>query len=443
MTSSRATWQTEGAGPATLLPQESDTVCASPQVVFRDYIWVSLLIAPAALRLLLPISWEVRLSISVLGVPLFLPELAWGLAPLFYRRYTNRSVFLPTNFLLLWFASICLLLSFPSILAVREAPANVAFVALLEVFGLFAYLCLFPPQRWHESGLRWSLLMIVGLLVAQIVLFSLGIATYRVEVTAHEYGGVGRLHSTVGAATGTGHILFLLAVWCGALLLKGCRFVLFALMAGGVLVAIILLQSRGPVLMVFMLASTLLLRVLFTRLVAFSTKTKLVLTGLLVAGLVLAVAILTGAFQAFLERLNTLDDRGDGRLEVWSIALSVFADNPWSGVGPGAYFGRKRFILTDFLSNYPSPHNYYLLLLVEFGLVAAAAFTLVLWWSVLRAVRRYPVSIASHALLAILLVGLNVEVVYIDPEFSVFFFGLILWMLNRLPEPSSGSARFA
>lgn len=89
---------------------------------------------------------------------------------------------------------------------------------------------------------------------------------------------------------------------------------------------------------------------------------------------------------------------GEGRAQVWSVLWSEWPDQPLLGHGPGAASARALLVSPAF----DHPHNDYLLLLYDFGLVG---FVLLAWFS-LRSARqllwvrkRSPASIAPLAAL--------------------------------------------
>jgi O-antigen ligase len=96
--------------------------------------------------------------------------------------------------------------------------------------------------------------------------------------------------------------------------------------------------------------------------------------------LILAVAvILAGPFsEAIWERLQSFllpaEQAIPNRLPTWLLGISFFIDSPLIGNGLGSFF----VLATRANSPLVFPHNFYLFILVEFGLVGMA---IVLLWA--------------------------------------------------------------
>lgn len=75
----------------------------------------------------------------------------------------------------------------------------------------------------------------------------------------------------------------------------------------------------------------------------------------------------------------------NSRLIIWRSALEIFASSPFGGVGPGAF---KAAVSTT-LGTERAPHNVYLSILIELGLVGFGLFVAILA-VVFRAIRQMP-----------------------------------------------------
>jgi O-antigen ligase len=100
--------------------------------------------------------------------------------------------------------------------------------------------------------------------------------------------------------------------------------------------------------------------------------------GMIVAlGVVCVVALLTvpGAVQRASTLIHTPQGTGTQRLEQWAGAVSLIADHPVLGIGPGAFGSEFRLVRPDgTVTTYPCPHNLYLHIAVECGLPALFLF---------------------------------------------------------------------
>lgn len=112
--------------------------------------------------------------------------------------------------------------------------------------------------------------------------------------------------------------------------------------------------------------------------------------GVSVAALIFtAMAIFHPLFEKGLERAQS--DEGEGvRLVLWREALNLAAENPITGVGAGAY--RVAFEQSPRVSLADSPetpHNDYLLVLSQLGLLGVALFGIPSLYIFVRAFRRW------------------------------------------------------
>lgn len=80
------------------------------------------------------------------------------------------------------------------------------------------------------------------------------------------------------------------------------------------------------------------------------------------------------------------------RMAFWQTAVGMWEDHPWVGVGPGNYpVAYARYYVHPAFSEPLAghPHNIYLQLLAEVGLVGLAAYLLLLAWALAAAWRAY------------------------------------------------------
>jgi O-antigen ligase len=101
-----------------------------------------------------------------------------------------------------------------------------------------------------------------------------------------------------------------------------------------------------------------------------------------------AVAIFTSEHGR--ERLSTLDEDFSIRRNMFEAALAMFRAQPLLGVGHGVYRNAIARLGVEGLAgvHLTSPHNLWLQLLAETGVVGFAGFNVAVGWCLLRAVRR-------------------------------------------------------
>ncbi|NJL20053.1 MAG: O-antigen ligase family protein [Leptolyngbyaceae cyanobacterium SM1_3_5] len=127
---------------------------------------------------------------------------------------------------------------------------------------------------------------------------------------------------------------------------------------------------------------------------------KLLITGLTSMGAIVAAAAVFGIGGRALSVGSWTDDP---RVEIWRFAIDLIRDRPLLGWGLGNYK-----LLYDDLpisETYPAfhPHNFWLLLGCETGLLVSIALTLFVGWICYRTIRRLFSSAIDPAYRAILI----------------------------------------
>jgi len=238
--------------------------------ILRDHIFVYLLIFPIVTRWLFLDTWETALTFSVIDYPLFLPELSFLFLPFFYTGKTvnyNRLV---------WLAIIGLGYNLFTCLINPISTPYLNFIGGSDFYLTTLIVALFPISSRHIKIIRWPFLIVLILIGLQIILFSLGILKYAGLEDRHQYGEIIRISTTVGAATGTSAIIFMLSAICYYCFNDQKYLQIFILVFGTITIAFTL--SRGGI-----LAQILFLSYLFyDHLKPFSTrKLKQLLSAML------------------------------------------------------------------------------------------------------------------------------------------------------------------
>jgi O-antigen ligase len=175
------------------------------------------------------------------------------------------------------------------------------------------------------------------------------------------------------------------------------------------------------------------------RALAFIERSLVVrLVAIAVIGCVLVAGVLwmggerlTSKFQeqASSENTNTID--GITRRQIWRSTWSLIKDNPWTGVGFGAYFlAIPQYQIGSGRIKVAQAHNDYLDLLASGGLVAgllAAWFIVLVFWrtrSSLRAADSYRRAAALGAVAAMLDVAIHSVV-----DFGLQFTGIAVFFM--------------
>ncbi len=155
---------------------------------------------------------------------------------------------------------------------------------------------------------------------------------------------------------------------------------------------------------------------------------------------------LQGHLQA---TVNFTDLSTAERIYRWVAAAHMPADRPWAGVGPGNFYPvYKRYTVPSFrtyVSDNPEQstvHNYYLLMLVEGGIVGASLFLLLVFAVLFAGERAYSRlksredrNWAMAALLSFILILVHIlvsDLIETDKIGSLFFLNMaVILMLDR------------
>jgi hypothetical protein len=117
-------------------------------------------------------------------------------------------------------------------------------------------------------------------------------------------------------------------------------------------------------------------------------KRWLILGASIAVSLAGAIAVLSSEHGR--ERLSTLDEDFSIRRTMFEAALAMFSAHPIFGVGHGVYRNAIQQLGPSGLTgvHLTSPHNLWLQLLAETGVVGFAGFNVAVVWCSLRAIRR-------------------------------------------------------
>ena len=207
----------------------------------------------------------------------------------------------------------------------------------------------------------------VILLSLEVLLYSSGILTsYQgTELTTdlEDYGGIERISTTAGAATGTACDLYLMIVLC-MMTTSNKKRRLFVFAIG--FVALLLTVSRGGIFaMFFYLAFSIIDRMKNTR-----HKSKIVVTTIVALGVIYYVRL----FNPFLDRLqvkNESSDMSSGREALAAMTLNNYyqnADVLALGLGFANVYPSTEIQHAGYIPTWPgAPHNMYVLTLAEQG----------------------------------------------------------------------------
>lgn len=325
--------------------------------------------------------------------------------------------FRPNYFLLITSILFFLIFAFSTLFA-DEISLRSLIIAFYTVLP-FMYCAFLTFSRLQIQSIAILSLTLLFLVCLQVYFYGLGFGSYISKYgdgsSIGELGVATRVLTTVGAATGTSVFIVLLSFVLLSLRQKIGKFeiAIFIIMTTSVFVT----YSRGSLI--------LILVYLLIRFNPFSDIRSFVkrFSNVLLIIFFLGVSLI-GIFSFFPSVVDVWTDRfyysmskgelDSGRFLRVEHALTEFESSNYSGVGLGHYSPRKKIIPTTFTRleflGRSSPHNVYLLLLVEAGIVGLIAY-LFFVLKILLSSRKKKVFLPIF--IPIFLLGHNVEYVYI------------------------------
>lgn len=282
--------------------------------------------------------------------------------------------------------------------------------------------------------------VILLLLMLQLVYYGLGFGSYHATTTDRIIGVAGetsRIRTTYGPATGTYAAVYILMVFSIFAAYFYTRRVKWSIIWMGIgITSILLTFARGGMLMIFMFAISLLI---------FRNRQVRLRAGGKIAILVIGVGVLYGSFFSRQDLVNLLIHRGghtssffydSSRVMRYKEAFEYAKIRPLGGGLHNYYFrggwlGRRPGIA----DGRTSPHNVYLVFFAELGLpglILILVFNLTL---LIRALLRRNYYFLL-ALLPIILVGQNIELIYYEAPW-IYLWAILasLAMTLRNDEP--------
>lgn len=407
----------------------------------RPWVHTILLWTPLLARFLLPAKMERDLAVVVAGVPVLPFDAAWFALPVFeWLTGVRSAVRRPAvAFHYLLFATLAATQILAAGVDVRQRLATLADASVPLVF-LSLYNSAPRSSRAHALLLGVSAVI----LSAQVVVFSFGAAEWTSDVRTEEFrsSDLVRVRSTAGAATATGIVILLLAaLGCDA---AGGRPFVARLLAALSTVGVTATLSR---------ATILALPVTFWRLIGPGLRhprgfVRPLLAGLATAAALGATILLSRVGPAFSERLQLLVDTANfaaGRYDRYAQAWALFAESPLVGHGYGATQAPAWIDMVPDLrtaADVVSPHNEYLALLADVGLVGTVAYLLPLVFVLFRATAGGRRRFAWYAVLSMFVLCMNTETILLTFEFCSLLYLSLLSLLreSRPPHPVFSSS---
>jgi O-antigen ligase len=289
---------------------------------------------------------------------------------------------------------------------------------------------LFPLSYRHFKILKIPIITILIIICLEIVLYSFGILKYSESLGDQEYGGITRISTTIGAATGTAVAVLLLLGIAYPLVNPKKEIVKNSILyfSGA---AILITLSRGSII-AFMIILTIFLYKKY-----FQNKLKNIFKNIFKVAFSLIIAFLIGnnfgIFDSVLERSNSLNSNenlSSGRFDRWQSSFEFISESPIIGNGPNYYtiLKRARHMDIDSLDLF-SPHNTFFLILMQTGIIGFLVFLAILV-TMCRQLRISNIGISGIVFYTTILISMNTEIVFVFMEFTGLF--MLLWNISLI-----------
>ena len=296
---------------------------------------------------------------------------------------------------------------------------NLSFVLFIWIYFNF------PLDYCHIKSTKKLLCISLFILCLEVVIFSLGLVHYTSatgnEIEGESFEDIMRVSTTIGAATGTSLVLAVLGAICVSIeqskVLKLCLYLLTTL-------AILLTVSRGGILTWFLFSLLYFYRNYY---VDFSIKKRFL--SLFFSFLVAFLLYDIGVFDPVLSRNDRADgDITNGRTERFEKGLITYYNSSYYGVGIGRVYPDKSVADSFYSPYFSAPHNYYIIVLAENGIIGMILVGLLLL--VVLFVVDYK-CLTSGMLVLLLLINFNTEGIWGYSEFASLFAFLAMCSISR------------
>ena len=398
-------------------------------MTIKDKLLPCLLVIPFASQWILPDGMESKLYVNILGLPIYIFNLCyivyiWKYGGVNIPRvnYKNNNIYVYIKILLFCFILYEMLVAWTA--------DQIGFIYKLlgnnmMVFAAIVYfLC--PTNSATLDKTKYVIIPTAIIIALEVILFGLGILHYELDLGDQEFGGIIRINTTVGAATGTAVTL----IFCGVLvasfydLSSWLKWTLIGLIT----VSIFFTISRGSILVWCAFLCYIMYKEYFIN-VGLTKKIKYIL--LAVASILLLGHY--GVFDPVIERQDVLSYSGDidtGRGELKNKAISALENSEYIGIGWGETMCDKG--LRDIKMNQPiGVHSYYYCLLAEVGVPGLLIFVFLLLIILLNLNYQLPLSVY---VILLLLLTFSTEPIFTYGEFIFPAFFIISCSLKKYEE---------
>lgn len=390
----------------------------------------SFLVLPMISHWILPAGIEMNLYTSILSVPFYLPNLFYLIYILSYPCIKEEMF--GSIFSRYWVLVCCFLFwityTLTTLLNYAEPLLPIIFNAY-PIVWLAPIMLLWPLSGRQLQSTKYIMVFALLFICAEIFLYATGILTYRSESTGvllkgQEYaGGIMRISTTIGAATGTSVIV----AWLGILCFSLYDFpspVKWSLLVISI-IAVFYTVSRGSIVVIAM----------YTMYYVYTNYLKGSSLKVKIASIAVTFAIIAGLYN--ISVFDAIKDRNEqlkknvytGRDRHIENSLKIIEDSKGLGVGAAMMFPEKSIQKAVVPSKREASHNVLLIVAGETGIVGLFSFLGIILLMLFNADRNH--SLYVFLWLA-LLINFNTEGVISMSEFIALYLFMLMSIQNKI-----------
>ena len=406
----------------------------------KEFILPNLLVLSMVSHWLLPEGIEQKLYLHVFDLVFYLPDICYFIYMVFYSEFygdikpfeisKNKKGLIVFGVL---FSCLMLLTNYGISALGDTINILINNFTIFYAFYLFFYYPLPPSELDKTKYLLTFALVVISL---EIILFSMGILSYTSEVTGtdltdggFETGGIFRISTTIGAATGSAMVVLLLGIVCTSCFIysKYIQLTLLFLTT----IAIFFSISRGSIIV----WSFYLVVYLYKNYLSGGFNERKLIAIIIICTFAV-YAFQHGILDPLIERQSRLNDNNNilaNRDEKFDMALQIIKESNYLGIGSGMIRPDKALIGSINKMYSFSPHNTYLLLLGELGIVGILCL-LGIYWSIIKNLDYS--KIYAMTIPVMLLVTFNTEIFILEQQCFPMFALLLLYSYKYNQEES-------
>lgn len=391
-----------------------------------EQIVPNLLLLPTVSHWILPAGYEELLYFSLFGVPFYGLNICYLIYIILHKYYVdNDEIIYPRIWVRrLSFAFWCVIL-IVSLLNYAE-PILPILMNSYSLFWIAPLLCFFPLSPKNIINTKYLLIFTLFFLCGEILLYATGILTYKsvstnVVLSGQVYdGGIMRISTTIGAATGTAVILVWLAAFCISYfeLKKYMKLAIILIST----ISIFYTVSRGAIIV----WGVFILIFFYKNYLQYNSLIKKLYFFIIFISIISCLSYYS-VFDPIIDRNKQLENSSSivtGREKHIDKSLKIIKESNYLGAGAAMMFPEKSIQKVVVAKKKEASHNIYLIVTGETGLLGLFIF-ISIFIILYNNIREEHLLIKILVLLS-MIVNFNTEGVILMSEFISFFLFILM-----------------